>query len=363
MVKGRRSDVKILAICPAFDSTKVALYENSDPIWIEVQQYETSDLAAFPNIMSQEDFRVGKLRELLESKGERLNEIQAFVATCGALHPVEGGTYLININMLQDLVSCKYGLMSANLGAPLAMRLASAAGSRYAYVVDPPVVDEMCDVARITGLPEVSRWSVFHALNHRAVAFRQAANLGKNISDCNFVVCHIDDATTVAAHSSGKIVDVNDIDNASGGMSLRQSGDIPPVALINLCFSGKYSHEEITGRVQRSGGLMAHLETDDFEEILKRVRTGDRKTVLTFGAYLFQLTKQAGACAAVLEGKVDSVILTGRLSQYEDLCMQLSERLSWIAPVVAYPGENETLALAEGALRVLRGVEEQKVYG
>jgi butyrate kinase len=355
--------VKILAICPTFDSTKVALYENYDPIWIEIQRYETSELAAFPDIVSQEDFRVGKLKEFLDSKGERLNEIQAFVATCGALHPVEGGTYLININMLQDLASCKYGLIPANLGAPIAMRLAGMAGSRYAYAVDPPVVDEMCEAARMTGLPEVSRWSVFHALNHRAVAFREAANLGKNIAECNFVVCHIDDATTVAAHSGGKIIDVNDIDNASGGMSLRQSGDIPPIALINLCFSGKYSQDEIINRVQRTGGLMAHLETDDFGEILKKARAGDRKTVLTFGAYLFQLTKQVGACTAVLGGKVDSVILTGRLSLYEDLCMQLSEKLSWIAPVVVYPGEDETLALAEGALRVLRGVEEQKVYG
>jgi butyrate kinase len=354
--------VKILAICPAFESTKVALYENYDHLWTEIQSYNASELEQFPNIVSQEDFRFGKLRELIDSKGERLNDIRAFVATCGVLHPIEGGTYIININMLQDLSSCKYGIIPANLGAPLAMRLASAAGSRYAYVVDPPVVDEMSEAARLTGLPDVSRWSVFHALNHRAVANREAVRLGKKITDCNFVVCHVDYATSVAAHAGGKIIDVNDVDNASGCMSLRQSGDIPPIALVNLCFSGKYSQEELTDRLQRSGGLMAHLGTDDFEEIIRRAKSRDRKTLHTYNAFLFQLAKQIGASAAALGGNVDSIIVTGRLAQYEDFRVQLSDMVSWIAPVAAYPGEDETLALVEGTIRVLKGEEEQKVY-
>ncbi|MDR1514542.1 MAG: butyrate kinase [Synergistaceae bacterium] len=354
--------MKILAICPAFESTKVALYENYDLLWIETQEYGASELAQFPNLVSQEDFRLAKLRELLDSKVERLGDIRAFAATCGALHPVEGGTYIINVNMLQDLSSCKYGVIPANLGAPLAMRLATAAGSRYAYVMDPPVVDEMSETARLTGMPNVSRWSVFHALNHRAVAFREAANLRKNIADCNFVVCHLDDATSVAAHAGGKIIDVNDVDNASGCMSLRQSGDIPPVALINLCFLGKYSQEELIDKVQQHGGLSAHLGTSDFEDILRIVNTGDRKTTLIYNAYLFQIAKQIGACAAALGGNVDAVILTGRLAQYEDLSVKLSNSVSWIAPVVAYPGEDETLALVEGTIRVIKGEEAPKTY-
>jgi butyrate kinase len=354
--------MKILAICPAFESTKVALYENYDNLWTEVQGYSASELEQFPTIVSQEDFRLGKLRELLDMKGERVNDIRAFVATCGVLHPVEGGTYIINIDMLQDLSSCKYGMIPANLGAPLAMRLATAAGSRYAYVVDPPVVDEMSEAARLTGLPDISRWSVFHALNHRAVANREAVNLGKKIADCNFIVCHADYATSVAAHAGGRIIDVNDVDNASGCMSLCQSGDLPPVALANLCFSGKYTHEEITARLQRSGGLMAHLGTGDLGEIIKSANSGDRKTSLIYSAFLFQLTKQIGACAATLGGKVDSIILTGGLAQYEDFCVRLSTLVSWIGPVVAYPGEDEAQALVEGVIRVLKGEEEQKVY-
>jgi butyrate kinase len=354
--------VKILAICPAYESTKVALYENYGLLWTEIQEYSAPELAEFPDLVSQEDFRFAKLKELLDSRAERLGDIRAFVATCGALHPVEGGTYLININMLQDLASCKYGVIPANLGAPLAMRLASAAGSRYAYVLDPPVVDEMSETARMTGLPDVSRWSVFHALNHRAVANREAANLGKKAADCNFVVCHLDDAISIAAHAGGKIIDVNDLDNASGAMSLRQSGDIPPVALINLCFAGKYSQEELISRVHQNGGLSAHLGTDDFEEILRRVEGGDRRTALVFNAFAYQITKQIGACAAALGGNLDAIILTGRLAQYEPLFVKLGNSVSWIGPVVAYPGEDETLALVEGVIRVIKGEENPKTY-
>ncbi|MDR0648794.1 MAG: butyrate kinase [Synergistaceae bacterium] len=354
--------MKILAICPAYESTKVALYENYDLLWIEIQDYSADELAEFPDLVSQEDFRFARLKGLLDSKVGRLSDIRAFVATCGALHPVEGGTYLINVNMLQDLAGCKYGVIPANLGAPLVMRLASAAGSRYAYVLDPPVVDEMSETARMTGLPDVSRWSVFHALNHRAVANREAVSLGKNIIDCNFIVCHLDDAISIAAHAGGSIIDVNDLDNASGAMSLRQSGDIPPVALINLCYSGKYSADELIDRVQRNGGLSAHLETDDFEEILRRVDSGDRRAALAFNTLVYQITKQVGAYAAALGGKVDAIILTGRLAQYEALFVKLGNAVSWIGPVVAYPGEDETLALVEGVIRVIKGEENPKTY-
>jgi butyrate kinase len=354
--------MKILAISPACDNTKVALYENRDLIWIETQYYEPSDLEAFPNIIAQEDFRVGKIKELLDAKGERLNGIQAFAATGGMLHPVEGGTYLINVDMLQDLLSHKYGESPANLGAPLAMRLAGMAGSRYAYVVDPPVVDEMSEFAHITGFPEVSRWSVFHALNQRAVAHREAENLGKKPADCNFIVCHVDEAVSIGAHAGGKVVEVNDIANASGGMSLRRSGDLPPMALFDLCFSGKFSHRELKARLLEAGGFLGHLGTDDLEEVVRRIKAGDRKTIITFEAFIFQIIKQVGACAAVLGGRVDAIIITGGLAANEYICAQLSRRISWIAPVVAYPGDEEIQALVEGTLRVMLGAEEARTY-
>ncbi|MDR1944487.1 MAG: butyrate kinase [Synergistaceae bacterium] len=354
--------MKILAVSPAQECTKVALYENYDPLWIEIQTYDPSFLGTFPNIMSQEEFRVAKLKELLDAKGERLNGIQGFVATGGLLHPIEGGTYLINMSMLQDLLSCKYGESPANLGAPLAMRMAAMAGSRYAYVVDPPVVDEMGEFAHVTGLPEISRWSVFHALNMKAVAQREAINLGKKITDCNFIVCHAVETVSIGAIAGGKVIESNDVNNASGPMSLCQSGDLPPAALIDLCFSGKYTREELKSRVLRSAGLFAHFGTEDLGEILRQVASGERKPKLLFEAFLHGIVKYIGACAAALQGNVDAIILTGGMAAIENFSLELSRRISWIAPVVAYPGEDETLALVEGAIRALRGVEEPKIY-
>ncbi|MDR3320946.1 MAG: butyrate kinase [Synergistaceae bacterium] len=355
--------MRILAISPAADHTNVALYENYSHQWTETQSYDASELSAFPDIISQEEFRLGKLKELLDSKGERLNNIQAFVATGGLLHPVESGTYQINIDMLQDLSSAKYGECPANLGAPLAMRLANIAGSRYAYVVDPPSVDDMSEFAHMTGIPEVSRWSVFHALNQRAVAQREAKSLGKKIADCNFVVCHFDDVMSIGAHSGGRVVDVNDLGNGSGAMSMRQSGDMPPVALIDLCFSGRFSYAELRDRAFWSGGLAAHLGTDNIDEIIEHVKSGDRKWALGLNAYLHNITKQIGACAAVLRGKVDSIILTGSMAMSDYFCEQISQRVSWIAPVVAYPGEDDLLALVESTIRVMLGAENAKTYG
>jgi butyrate kinase len=355
--------VRILAISPTADSTKVALYENYSPQWVDAQYYDASELNTFTSIMSQEEFRAGRLKGLLDSKGERLNNIQAFVATGGLLHPLEGGTYLINVNMLQDLASAKYGELPSNLGAPLAMRLANMAGSRYAYVVDPPSVDDMAESAHMTGMPEVSRWSIFHALNQRAVAQREAVNLGKKIADCNFIVCHIDDTVSVGAHSGGRVAEVNDISAASGAMSMRQCGDVPPVGLIDLCFSGRFTHEELRTRALWAGGLSAHLGTEDMDEIAARILAGDRKAALCFEAFLHGITKQVGACAAVLRGKVDSIILTGRIVISEFFCTQISQRVNWISPVVAYPGEDDMLALVEGAIRVMLGAENAKTYG
>ena len=264
--------------------------------------------------------------------------------------------------MLQDLLSCKYGESPANLGAPLVNRLATAAGSRYAYVVDPPVVDEMSEYAHITGFPGFRRRSVFHALNQKAVAHREASKLAKAARDCGFVVCHLSGSVSVGAHAGGKVVEVNDIQSASGPMSLTQSGNLPPLSLLDTCFSGKYGREEAELRLLELSGLKGHLGTDNFDEIVKRCRAGDRKAVLVMEAFLQQLAKQIGACAGVLRGKVDAVILTGRLCENEYFCGVLGERIDWIAPVSVYPGEEETLALVEGVLRVLKGDEGAKTY-
>ncbi|MDR3355135.1 MAG: butyrate kinase [Synergistaceae bacterium] len=354
--------MKILALNSFEKSTVAALYENFDLLWIENQEYGEAELSEFPDVMSQEGFRVDKLRELLESRGIKPNLIQAFVATGGLLHSVTGGTYQITMEMLQDLQSCKYGESPANLGALLAIRMAALAGTRSAFIVDPPVVDEMPPSAHITGLPEIGRRSGFHALNQRAVAQREAANMGKPIKECNFIVCHLDDEISIGAHKNGVVVEVNDIRAGTGPMSARRAGSLPPVPLVDLCFSGKYTQDELKSLLMEGGGFKAHLDTDDIGEVVRRVRSGDRKAILTLEAFMFQIIKAVGGCAAILEGHVDAIILTGGMVKNEYVIGRLTESINWISRVVAYPAEHETLSLVEGVIRVMRGAEEAKNY-
>jgi butyrate kinase len=278
------------------------------------------------------------------------------------LHPLEGGVYQISIEMVDDLLSSKYGDSPMNLGAPIAIGLANMAGCRFAYVVDPPVVDEMTGTAHMTGLKDIRRKSVFHALNHKAVAIKEAAKLGKPLSECNFIICNADTTISVAAHSKGRVIEVNDIQSGSGPMSPRQAGNLPSLQLVELCFSGKYSLEELRIRITGAGGFVGHLGTDDFEEIVRKVRSGDRKFQSVFESFIYQLVKQIGSTAAVLDGRVDSIVITGMMASNEYFQQILSERIKWIAPVDYYPGSNDISALIEGVMRVMTGAEEAKTY-
>jgi butyrate kinase len=338
------------------------LYDNYDLLWNKSQYYTSEELEIFPSVIQQEKFRSDKIRELLEAKGEKLGGIGVFVAVGGMLHPLEGGVYQISAKMVDDLLLCKYGESPMNLGAPVAMRLANSAGSRYAMVVDPPVVDEMSGTLHMTGLPDIRRRSIFHALNHRAVAAKEAENMGKPMSECNFIICNLDTTISVAAHSGGKVIEVNDIQSASGPMSPRQSGDLPPLQLAELCFSGKYSLEEIRIRITGAGGFVGHLGTDDFEEIVRRVRYGDRKFQSVFDAFVFHLIKHIGADAAVLNGRVDKIIMTGRMAANKYFTNLIQEKVQWIAPVSLYPERDDISALIDGAMRVMTGAEEIKTY-
>lgn len=354
--------VKILAISPHFSRTEIALYENDARIWGETLCHDLHDLEKFPSIIAQEDFRFGLIKQLLKNKDTDIKTIGIFVATGGLLHPVEGGTYSVNVKMLQDLISCKYGEGVINLGAPLAARLANAAGCKYVYIVDPPIVDEMSEIAHMTGLPEIRSKSVFHALNQKAVAHREAAKLGKKVTECNFIVCDMSEMISIGAHKGGRVVEVNDVYGGLGPMSLERSGTLPSIALIDLCFSGKYSKEELKTRVLGVGGFVAYLGTNDWNDIVKRVKSGDRRARMVVDAFLHQLTKGIGSNAAILGGEVDAVLLTGLMAHDESLCRKIQASVEWIAPTSVYPGEDETLALAEGVLRVRIGMEEPKIY-
>jgi butyrate kinase len=274
---------------------------------------------------------------------------------------MESGTYLVNAAMLHDLKIGVSGQHASNLGGVIANAIAKSLGIN-AYIVDPVVVDEMQDVARISGMPEIERICIWHALNQKAVARRYAKETGKAYKELNLIVVHMGGGVSVGAHKEGRVIDVNNALTGEGPFSPERSGGLPVGDLAKLCFSGKYSYEEVKKMITGNGGVVAYMNTNDFRTLEQKVVEGDAKAKLIFEAFIYQVGKEIGQCGAVLKGKVDSIILTGGIAYSEKVTAGISEMISFIAPVVTYPGEDELLALAQGGIRVLNGEEMPKVY-
>ncbi|MCL1875943.1 MAG: butyrate kinase [Synergistaceae bacterium] len=355
--------MKLFIINPGSTSTKVALYEDDKEIWSETQRYDTDVISKFESIGSQEEFRFDAINRILDEKGVSPEDFDAVVGRGGLLSPIKGGTYEINEKMIEELLASQHGSHASNLGAPLAARFAAAGGGKAkSFIVDPVVVDELVEEARISGLPEINRRSIFHALNQKAVARRAAVKMGKPVQNCNFIVAHMGGGVSVGAHENGRVIDVSNGLDGEGPMSPERSGALPAGKLVSLCFSGKHTQKEIEKKLVGNGGLVAHLGTNDLREVEKRIANGDSHAELMFNALCFQISKEIGSCAAVLKGRVDSILLTGGLAYSVKLCEEITSRVSFIAPVEIFPGEDEMQALAEGALRVLKGKESAQIY-
>jgi len=354
--------MKILAINPGSTSTKVALFEDDKELWSDTQRYDVDVLKEFHGIMGQEDFRLQEIRKVLGHNGTVLSEIDAVVGRGGLLRPIPGGTYEVSEEMLNDLRSCKYGSHASNLGAPLAVNLANESGCGKAYIVDPVVVDELIPEARLSGMPEIERRSIWHALNQKAVARKASQELGRKYEEVDIIVAHMGGGISVGAHQKGKTIDVNNALDGEGPFSPERAGSLPAGGLTRLAFSGEYDLDELKKRMVGGGGLVAHLGTNDLREVQKMMEAGNEKAKLVFEALALQVAKEIGARAAVLNGHVDAVVLTGGLAYSDQLMERISERVAYIAPVKVYPGEDEMKALAEGALRVIKGEEEAHQY-
>lgn len=353
--------MKLFVINPGSTSTKVAFFEDDREIWSETQRYDADVIAKFDSVGAQEDFRFSEIGKILKEKG--VSSFDAAVGRGGLLHPIPGGVYEINENMINELLESKYGSHASNLGAPLAARFAKSMEKAVpSFIVDPVVVDELADEARISGLPEIERRSIFHALNQKAVARRAAEQMGKPVSECRFIVAHMGGGVSVGAHEFGRVIDVSNGLDGEGPMSPERSGALPAGKLVSLCFSGKYTKKEIEKMLVGQGGLVAHLGTNDLREVEKRIEGGDKKAELVFNALCLQVAKEIGSCAAVLFGKVDKILLTGGLAYSKKLTKKISEMVSFIAPVEIFPGEDEMKALAEATLRVFRGEEKALKY-
>ena len=277
------------------------------------------------------------------------------------LRPIPGGTYEVTDKLLEDLKVGVSGQHASNLGGILAHEIAKEVGIK-SFIVDPVVVDELQDIARISGMPELPRRSIFHALNQKAVAKRYAKENNKKYDELNLVVVHMGGGVSVAAHKNGQVIDVNNTLDGDGPFSPERAGSVPVGDLVKLCFSGKYTESEVYSKIVGKGGYVAYLNTNDVREVLKAIEEGDNHAKLIFDAFIYQISKAIGEMSVVLKGKVDTIILTGGIAYSPVVINAIKENVNWISNLTVYPGEDELLALAQGAIRVLDEEEEAREY-
>jgi butyrate kinase len=351
----------VLVINPGSTSTKIAIFNGFDVVFEQTLRHSSEELKGFHKIIDQYDFRKNVILNSIKENGYNLENLDAVVGRGGLLKPIPSGTYLVNDDMLQDMKTAKYGEHASNLGGTIAYEIASSIG-KNAYIVDPVVVDEMDDIARISGYPELPRKCIFHALNQKAVARRTARDLGKNYDKLNLVIAHLGGGISVAAHRKGKIIDVNNALDGDGPFSPERTGGLPFGDLIKLCYSGKYTADQLKKQFVGKGGMVAYLNTNDGRQVRKMIDEGDKKAELVYKAMAYQVSKEIGAQATVLKGQVDCIAITGGLA-YDDLLVSwIKESVGFIAPINVYPGEDEMLALCEGVVRVLDGSEQAAQY-
>ncbi len=353
---------KILTINPGSTSTKIGLFKGDKAEKVENLKHHAEELLKFKSVYDQYLFRKKAIIEFLNENKINLTEIDAFAGRGGLLNAIPGGVYRVNNKMKQHLKYAKFGEHASNLGAILADELAKEAGGKPAFIVDPPVVDEMIEIARFSGMPENPRKSVFHALNQRAVARRYADSIGKKYEELNLVVAHLGGGITVGAHRKGKVIDVNNGLSGDGPFSPERSGGVPTLKLIELCYSGHYEPETMKRRAVGKGGLVAYLKTNNAIEIEEKIKAGDKNAETIYEAMAYQVAKEIGSYHVALACKTDAIIITGGLAHSDMLINWIKERVEPLAKIVVFPGEDELLALAEGSLKALKGEIEIKEY-
>ena len=367
--------MKILVINPGSTSTKMAVYDDEQPVLLQSISHSAEELAHFDAITEQQDFRRQLVLDELERAGFDLS-FDAVIGRGGLVKPISGGVYEINQQMLDDtLHGCVMHNHACNLGCLIAHEIAvmvnarsadgaAPAGTRRcrAFIADPGVVDELSPLARISGSPLMPRICIWHALNQRAIARRYARGIGREYEDLNLIICHLGGGISVAAHEHGRAVDANNALDGEGPFSPERAGSLPAADLIRLCFSGKYNEKQLLKRIAGQAGLNAHLGTNNMREILERIRQGDAHAQLVVEAMLYHVAKQIAAEGAVLCGSVDAILLTGGMAHSDYIVSELRRRVGFLAPVYTFPGEDEMEALALNALAVLQGKREAKVY-
>ena len=353
--------IKSLIINPGSTSTKIGVFEDETLLFEETLRHSTEEISQYASIVDQKDFRKNIIVNLLNEKNFDINSLNMVVGRGGMLKPIPGGTYAVTDDLLEDLKIGKQGQHASNLGGILAREIGDSIGAP-SFIVDPVVVDEMMPIARYSGVPELPRTSVFHALNQKAVAKRYANEIGKAYTDLNLIVVHMGGGVSVGAHKNGRVVDIFNALDGDGAFSPERAGSVPSGALIKMCFSGKYTEKEVYKKIVGNGGFNAYMGTNDMRDVEKAVLAGDEKAIEYRDAFILQVAKDIGSMACVLDGKVDQIVVTGGIAYDKGVVAGLRERAEWIAPFTVYPGEDELLALVQGGLRVVNGVEEAMKY-
>ena len=352
--------IKSLIINPGSTSTKIGVFEDETLLFEETLRHTTEEISQYATIADQKDFRKKIITDLLEEKQFDIKSLNVVVGRGGMLKPIPGGTYAVTDELLADLVVGKQGQHASNLGGILAREIGDSIGVP-SFIVDPVVVDELMPIARYSGVPELPRKSVFHALNQKAVAKRYAKEQGVPYESLNLIVVHMGGGVSVGAHEKGMIVDVFNALDGDGAFSPERAGGVPSGALIDMCFSGEYTKKEVYSKIVGKGGFNAYLGTNDMREVVKKAETDEFAAEIK-DAFTFQVAKDMGSMACVLKGKVDQIIVTGGIAYNACVIEALKERAGFIAPFTVYPGEDELLALTQGALRVLNGEEKAMEY-
>ena len=348
-------DIRVLAINPGSTSTKIAVYQNTDPVFLKNIKHTTEELAPYPKITDQFQFRKEIILKQLAEAEIPLESINAIMGRGGLLKPIPSGVYEVNDAMIHDLQNSPLGEHASNLGGMIAKDLTSALPHAKAYIVDPIVVDELDDIARIAGHPVFQRVSIFHALNQKAVAREHAKSIHKKYEELNLIVVHLGGGITVGAHKKGRVVDVNQGLDGEGPFTPERSGTLPVGELVRVCYSGKYSLKEMQKMVKGEGGLVAYLGTNNAYEVEKMVDAGDAKAELIYHAMAYQVAKAVGEMFTVLKGEVDAILITGGIAYDKGFVNWIQERVYKLAPIHVYPGEDEMRALAINGLMVVKG--------
>ncbi|WP_019227798.1 butyrate kinase [Sedimentibacter sp. B4] len=354
--------MKQLIINPGSTSTKIAVFEDESLVFEKTLRHSNEELSPYHNVADQFEFRKQLILEALKENDIKVESLNAVVGRGGLLMPIEGGTYAVNDRLIEDLKTNVKGEHASNLGGLIARSIADEVNIP-SFIVDPVVVDELDDVARISGHPLFERISIWHALNQKAVARRAAKEkFNKDYNEMNFVVVHLGGGISVGAHKKGRVIDVNNALNGEGPFSPERSGSLPADELVRLCFSGKYTEAEIKKMIVGKGGITAYLGTNNAKEVSERAQSGDEKAKLIYSAMAYQVAKAVGEYAVVLDGEVDAILITGGIAYDKNFVQMIENKVKFIADVIAYPGEDELLALAQGGLRVLNNTEAAKEY-